>query len=54
MSLHFLYFVILSDRKKTIAFIWNIRISSNQECFVPILFEICPVVLENKMKMRKV
>ena len=48
------YFVILSDRKKTIAFIWNIWISSTQECFVPILFEICPVVLENKMKMRKV
>ena len=53
-SMYFRYFLIISPWKRAGPFIWTNLIPFTQECFVPSLVEIGPVVLEKKMKMWKV
>ena len=49
--LYFHYFVNISPWKRGWSFIWTNWTPFTQECFVPILVEIGPVVLEKKMEM---
>ena len=53
-SMYFRYFVIISPWKRTGPLFEQICNPIIQGCFVPILVEIGPVVLEKKMKMGKV
>ena len=48
-SMYFRYFVIISPWRRAWPFIWKNLIPSTQECFVPSLVKIDPVVLEKKI-----